>query len=79
MFREGFVEIEEIGIIDSNLYPRCRFPVFLRVRQQVPGVLIRNDSIAVFTVFSEGIADFAKAADAGVQVRVKFGVGHGAL
>jgi len=39
--------------------------------------LVGSDSIAVFAFFGEGIADFAEAADAGVQVRVEFGVGHG--
>ena len=65
-----------MGVANGNENPGRRFPIFFRVWQQVPGVLVGRDGIAVFAFFGEGVANFTETADAGVQVRVKFGVGH---
>ena len=73
--RSGVIAAEKIGIANGGLYPCRRFPVFFGGRQQVPGVLISGDGIAVFAFCGEGIADFAEAVDAGVQVRFEFGHG----
>lgn len=69
------IAVQKVGVADGNENPRCRCPVFFGIGEEVPGVLVRSDSIAVFAFFGEGIADFAEAVDAGVQVRVEFGHG----
>ena len=73
--RSGVIAAEKMGIANGGLYPCCRFPVFFGVGQQVPGVLVSGDGIAVFAFCSEGIADFAETVDTGVQVRFEFGHG----
>ena len=62
----GVVTVQKMGVADGNENPCRRCPVFFGIGEEVPGVLVGSDSIAVFAFFGEGIADFAEAADADV-------------
>ena len=69
--RTNVITVQKPGVTNSSEYPGCRFPAGFGFGQQIPGVLVGFDGLRVFALRGEGIADFAEAVDADVQMRVE--------